>query len=145
MEARELRVGNYVDTPKDGQNPFRIDIIEVYQTGFFKVGMVYDANVHPLTWYSTSISPIQLTEDWLVRFGFVEIDNHYTLFLDDKKCDLTSKRLTYWKHQPNYTPSELELSRSGISFKSIFNPTVHQLQNLYFALTGEELTLKTAI
>jgi hypothetical protein len=80
--------------------------------------------------------PIRLTEDWLLNFGFKlveadEITRHWAIGIN---------RLTY---------DYLVLIKYSIDEDRFFyrNGThgvwsVHQLQNLYFALTSEELTIK---
>mgnify|MGYP003658203865 CR=1 FL=1 len=73
--------------------------------------------------------PIPLTEEWLVKFGFEN---------------------TNTKENPNYKKGfyTCMVREHGINicnghgFINDLNH-VHQLQNLYFALTGEELELKT--
>lgn len=68
------------------------------------------------------IKPIPLTEEWLVRFGFTLIN-----------------RVDY---ESNCGVLELEATDAGYLFDSrIIINSVHSLQNLYFALTGEELKL----
>lgn len=70
------------------------------------------------------IEPIPLTEEWFVRFGFNKANEYYK-----KQCN------------------DFVL---GIRIEDFFMPYishtklihVHQLQNLYFALTGEELEIK---
>lgn len=55
--------------------------------------------------------PIELTEDWLLKLGFEkEITNNGTIYYENENISIEGEL----KH-------------------------VHQLQNLYFALTGEEL------
>jgi hypothetical protein len=68
--------------------------------------------------------PIPLTEEWLLRFGFEKKYKNYEMgdFMFFKG---SCSRISY------------KLSLIGINIKH-----VHQLQNLYFALTGEELKLK---
>jgi len=70
--------------------------------------------------------PIPLTEEWLERFGFEEDDSVGWLKRFDKSdsffIDLS---FMYWGEN------------------SVKLTHVHQLQNLYFALTGEELELKS--
>ena len=67
--------------------------------------------------------PIPLTEEWLLKFGFEKvreyftIDNEFEIFVDNEK---------YYLY---------------INSDRLYLHTLHQLQNLYFALTGEELTL----
>ena len=71
------------------------------------------------------VEPIPLTEEWLVRLGIETCKNssyHYEPFSGiywskkDLKCDIDSE---YQIEVPDF---------------------VHQLQNLYFALTGQELS-----
>jgi hypothetical protein len=74
--------------------------------------------------------PIPLTEEWLIKFGFTEeyrSKMHSTFYTEN---------LSYYFWYEN--------KRQYASFKGtdIVCQYVHQLQNLYFALTGEELTLK---
>ena len=64
-------------------------------------------------------APIPLTEEWLLKFGFRE-SNKY----------LFKYKLGLKKRGDNYFYDNISIKH------------VHQLQNLYFALTGEELTLK---
>ena len=76
--------------------------------------------------------PIPLTEEWLLKFGFV--DKNYTLELKAKRKTIVfnwfSKVVSTGKRSGYY-------SRKYRHIKY-----VHQLQNLYFALTGEELEVK---
>ncbi len=72
--------------------------------------------------------PIPLTEEWLLKFGF-------------EKKGVNRTRWIFWK-------IDLVEDEKGIySFDEsriyIDINYVHQLQNLYFALTGEELTFKS--
>jgi len=85
-------------------------------------------------WEGVEFEPIQLTEEWLTRFGF-----------DSGTGRGRSKNFYYH----NASPFRVEMFEEHILFKEHGNPRelraikyVHQLQNLYFALTGEELTIK---
>lgn len=70
--------------------------------------------------------PIPLTEEWLLKFGF-EIGYNKTKMLDVYCKDFGIL---------------IERSNGGnFYYKKVYISSVHQLQNLYFALTGEELTL----
>jgi hypothetical protein len=70
--------------------------------------------------------PIPLTREWLVNFKFEELK---------KDCRTFFKKGKF----------KVELSNGGNVYynRNIFISSVHQLQNLYFALTGEELTFKS--
>jgi len=74
----------------------------------------------------TSMQPIPLTESWLLKFGFDEDGGYYGSYM-------------LWFEKP-FTHAFLNADILGeIKFPCKY---VHQLQNLYFALTGEELTIK---
>ena len=111
MNAKELRIGNYVKDPYDKD-------IKLVSVGS-------DASM---------IRPIKLDEEWLERFGFEEVKDGST---------------NYWRICKDYrfaidknnghTHCSFGDNQNGILFSVIKH--VHQLQNLYFALTGEELEL----
>jgi hypothetical protein len=74
--------------------------------------------------------PIPLTEEWLIEFRFRK--NKYDIrywYYHGFKVKFNSKR-------------EITFRVSGVWYKIKY---VHQLQNLYFALTGEELTIKDEV
>ena len=80
----------------------------------------------------SDLKPIPLTEEWLVRFGF--FINHWE-----------SERIeeTVYQHQ-GITIFYSDIVDAWV-FPDIENVEikyVHQLQNLYFALTGSELEIK---
>lgn len=76
--------------------------------------------------------PILLTEEWLLKFGF------------DEGSDIVGE--CYFINE--FTPSDVTIYRidGDLYYMNGSTPIiisyVHQLQNLYFALTGEELTVK---
>jgi len=73
----------------------------------------------------TKAEPIFLTKEWLLKLGYFELDHiggiHYVV-----------KGHTIW-----LCNDLLMCEKNGIILKH-----VHQLQNLYFALTGNELIFK---
>ena len=110
MKAKELRIGNWVYY----ENPHS-DRIAIK---FISNALSY---VHKL-------DPIKLTEDWLIKFGFTKV-NKYSYWLDDFLCE------------PIYINLNTRKTTIGSNEEYDINHIkhVHQLQNLYFALTGEEL------
>lgn len=115
IDVRELRLGNWLkrDVQPDG---FQVDS-QTFHT----------AELHP-EWYD----PVPLTEEWLLRFGFRKF-GIMGQFGNDTEFDVSlSNELAQLRHSDsdNY-------DRVGIKFHQ-----VHQLQNLYFALTGSELEIK---
>ena len=120
MRSNELRIGNLV---KVDSNPFES------VTQIFKDGVVTDA--YDVVNSFKDLEPIPLTEEWLIKFGF----------------EKTSDNM-YWVQPDNFM--YFELNNFGIiatfpdsvaDFGKRVN-NVHSLQNLYFALTGEELTIR---
>lgn len=134
IKAEDLRVGNFVNTPNAKQNPFRVDYFDknkVYQeNGTYELGEIKDIPFHPLTWDIQDISPIPLTEESLIMYGFEE--------------EVNSKFVKFWRksgitifHRYDLSPNEFELSGFDLKIKHL-----NQLQNLYYALTNTELTIK---
>ena len=69
--------------------------------------------------------PIPLTEEWLLKFGF-ESDDEFIFEKDIRIC----------KTKQGYVYFDFSVMDPICDVKY-----VHQLQNLHFALTGEELEL----
>lgn len=126
MEARKLRIGNYVYVDwVDSSRKLEIN----YGVHYGTETMVMD--VTP-TGYGIALSfvePIPLTEDWLLKFGFKKSKHWYTF--EDIAISTDMTRLTQ------------KVNGMYVEFYNQFKcpEYVHQLQNLYFALTGEELTI----
>jgi len=90
----------------------------------FQIDFIGICNVDKL-----KLQPIPLTEEWLLKFGFEKIENNW------KVLDLYFGIISW---------ERLAGTMFCLEKESIFLPHikyVHQLQNLYFALTGEELTI----
>ena len=118
MNANELRIGNLVYyCLKDEKYINKIGGIDIY-------------SIEDNEEYQESHEPIPLTEEWLLKFGFVRIDSNYEkewLLLHKNIKTGTVDFLLNEPHTGKYKVTVLEY--------------VHQLQNLYFALTGEELEI----
>lgn len=119
MESRELRIGNWVYNETTREN------MEVYPM------MIPQLN--RLDGTSHNIKPIPITEEILLKCGFV-IGMRLQNFVKGKYCFVDKKDGIVYG----------EFSEEGIFY---FNSKtkmyyIHQLQNLYFALTGQELEIK---
>jgi len=129
MKANELRIGNWVN----GNRPYQVNInvIATHEIERKFKGRNY-------------CEPIPLTEEWLVKFGF-ERSEHCNMFnaydfVLKTNCCLFS-----------YTSSDFSLgiapSKRVLDSCDFIAPIhssiihVHQLQNLFHALTGTELIL----
>ena len=118
MKANELRIGNYLEF----NNLIRpSEIIKV--NAWFLRQLVNDPKEDNPT-VNNFYKPIPLTEGWLLNFGFEKTKYGFV-----KMTEIACLRI--WEEDVTY---------SGTLIENIEH--VHQLQNLYFALTGEELTLK---
>lgn len=102
----------------------------------------------------TKFEAIPITEQWLLDFGF-EYHDYYVQDEEDIEDDSDGITHTYkiggnkiWWYTINLNPSGLiEFCKCGIYHDEIvisWPKSVHQLQNLYFALTGEELERTTS-
>jgi len=122
MKANELRIGNLVNyTTAEGD--VLTNVIDWQDLKWLSEDEQGFNLVH---------DPISLTEEWLLRFGFKEflIDETWYFIKNDFVFEISG---IIGFHNYN----ELE----SICFNENKCKYVHQLQNLYFALTGEELSL----
>ena len=129
MKAEELRIGNWVNTPREDQNPFRITGFEYLDETFNgKVESRIKKGTHPLTWYLTDIKPIPITPEWLERAGFEKYDTQFTGIGYKIQAGAFLIEFEYGK--------EAFLESIGIDILYI-----HQIQNLYFELSGKNLII----
>jgi len=129
MIANQLRIGNLIKFSEDG-TIFTVGSIE--EKGFTV------QNDEETTWIEAEeFEPIPLTEEWLLKFGFHKKDAEWYLH----PC-FELKIIVFNKGEFNgvmfYTRT-IHTDFTPIYCTKHINH-VHQLQNLYFALTGEELT-----
>ena len=125
MDVKELRTGNYVGISKNART-----LIEEDKQGFIKVFSIGSGSVNQWNEMGTSgginnPKPIPLTENWLLDFGFNIIKGW-----DD----------TFYFERSGF--QIYEYSVSGYEYDGFSIKYVHQLQNLHFALTNQELTNK---
>jgi hypothetical protein len=130
MEARELRIGNLLTCESGIREVCRIDV-DGCVTSQVGEAMKYDGR-------PTTLEPIPLTEEWLERFGLKSHD------LDSIKNPYLENVVGKYRGEDKF---EFVISSGddyygGWSYNTIEIKYFHQLQNLYFALTGEELELK---
>ena len=140
LKSTELRIGNYVINDRI--------INTVISISNNSIGQITPQGNDILS-RTELIKPIPITEEWLLKFGFEKLANdgrygyRYYIAIAD-----------YWyvierdwrKEQSHFF---------GIEYTDCPNPKddhiyhsftfklkhIHQLQNLYFALTGKELTI----
>lgn len=117
MTASELRIGNWIQS-KGLTNKFH-----EWQVTAEDIPQI-ESNQEHIQEYKG----IPLTEEWLLKFGF----KYYgTTWLRD---GFKGAIILYLNNTFEYMYGEFEIDND---YKY-----VHQLQNLYFALTGTELTIR---
>jgi hypothetical protein len=129
MKANELRIGNYVNYEQTTHI-----ITSVNMDYSISVWIDINNKEHLYPHKNSELKPIPLTEEWLLRFGWGkgEYDSEY---IDN--ISLKQEVLSY-NLNANMFCIETNCDIMEISHINY----VHQLQNLYFALTNEELKLK---
>ena len=130
MKANELRIGNYY---KDKHCIGSIVGYDLFMFEGYCLGVRHIKNSFCESW-----EPIPLTEQWLKDFKFRYYKSHFnswelngvSVYWPEHKKN--EKHFTVWvgrnREDGQWVKLELKLYH------------VHQLQNLYFALTGKELT-----
>ncbi len=95
-------------------------------------------------------TPVLLTEDWLVKFGFeydhdslvLSLFDDWTVLFSSKECGFS--HVTLFVGKDGTIDDTIAIGRDLI--ESIIRiKYVHHLQNLCFALTGEELKIAQSV
>lgn len=126
LEAKDLRIGNYFEVPK---MPY---------LGLQKVQAITSKWINGID--VNIISPIPLTEEHLIRFGFDNVRKNMLMCHNEYHNNRINEGAFYVEPVGDafnhwYLYHKVKMITSNIRY-------VHQLQNLYFALCGEELELK---
>lgn len=117
IDARELRIGNIVYF----NNYEQLDIDQIKTLTFIDFEQIcYDK-------HANRFSPIQLTQEILEKWcGFEKIDvDYFKLKTESFYCHIDEQGFGFALEHDNFYICE----------------HVHQLQNLYFALMGKEITI----
>lgn len=135
MNANELRIGNFV---KYRDKDVLLTVSNIGSKGFETI------NAAGFLYGSDDIEdyiPLPLTEEWLLKFGFsdAEYKKGY-IGIDYQKKHLTldfvlTKPKFMGEWQNNYC---FDLAQN----RFVVIKYVHQLQNLFFSLTWEDLKIK---
>lgn len=116
MKANELRIGNLINKWILGEYvPYKVDIDCLENIG--------DTNF--------DVQPIVLTEEWLLKFKF----RGQFYFYHDNFCCKLEKLTKGWEARFIVAPNVSRIL-THINY-------VHELQNLYYCLTGQELEINT--
>lgn len=121
MKANELRIGNLLN-----RQDYICKVVSIDEEGCITEPLDYKGSEN---FVEQKLEPIPLTEEWLLKFGLK------TSIYDSKRFLILGVDIYIFDNN-----------------KIIFNPSssdlylelkyVHQLQNLFFAFKGEELTIK---
>jgi len=141
MKASELMIGNWVNMYVNG---YRVEckVREISKNGIrsWESFKEYKDELNKSS--VAEFKPIPLTEEWLLKFGFVGLDgwSKHTIELCDVTLLCIDKDLT----EEAYSCVSILDTIDGVPvyLNSVWLEYVHQLQNLYFALTGEELKIE---
>lgn len=128
MKANELRIGNWVDYEKTTHIITAIDSGNYGRSRWIKQSASEPDYEHTFK----EIEPISLTPEILEKAGFHKHNNAWVM-PDFNENNYTKDYFTIWDYDGTYN---LNTTQFPIELKSL-----HQLQNLYFALTGEELEI----
>jgi len=140
INVKELRIGNLIEyhviDNVDGTNEWVDNYVDYDDIGWLSL-QKNDERYRPKV----------LTEEMLVKFGFAEMyatkNEHHPWV---KKLGVGKGIELYPPKEKSKYPNAFNFVIGGVRVQSfvIAVQYVHQLQNLYFALTGEELELKEA-
>lgn len=113
MKANELRIGNFLIMDL----PFGTDKMYKVSNEFFNLNIEY-------------FKPIPITEEWLLKFGFEQRLTKDWFFNDKLVIEKSFKGDVFWIRFRVFESESIEIAKLKY---------VHQLQNLYYALTNKEL------
>lgn len=128
IKANELRIGNLFQD----QNENLLKVSEINEEN--QVFKVVDRTKFPLP-NGWKAEPIPLTEEILLKCGFEKKDESYVFGANKQHRLRWINKITGFEHRI------VSLSYN-VAIYDLHIKYLHQLQNLYFALTGEELKIE---
>lgn len=139
MKAGELRIGNYI---LYGETHTVFQVLTINEDGYTVKNDSEETWIEQWAFYS-----IPITKEWLVKFGFTKTHGRDEF---KKGWFRIVRTISHYTRNPLSGQLDEHLSFVDLDVFHDVEPVrihikyVHQLQNLYFALTGEELTIKEA-
>jgi hypothetical protein len=124
MEVKDLRIGNYIQYKKGHLS--KVDCIDIMDEFGTVTVSGLDSKYIDGSYSLEHFEPIPLTEEWLIKFGYDDLSDRNENVIAYAKDSVHTKG--FWFRPIDGYTRKLEY--------------VHQLQNLYHALTGNELEIK---
>ena len=125
MKASELRIGNLLEF-SNGIQPN--EIITINRRFFSSAAIDKEYGDFEITPY---YHPIPITHDWLYKLGFENLTHNHEWF---DVATYVHKKISFFVH--------FDGERLSVDFwQGNEKRYVHELQNLFYVLTGEELEL----
>jgi hypothetical protein len=122
MEAKNLRIGNYIESNGEIHEVFELD----WDADRCRVNYIGDNNYNPLA----------ISKERLIKYGF-EKDDDNMLFIEIPN-QVDGKLIFYFSEALGVVylyDEENDVDINSYKYE-------HELQNLFFALSGKELELK---
>lgn len=146
IKAADLRIGNLIQCQFKPGGPFETVAVAGVHDKF--ISWTFDDGFPgPMVLLNEGYKPILLSEEWLQKMGFVDITDGYRATgqadpvfrvaspVRGQNIDLYRK----WDNEA-WKPKGYFLGH----FEYVMQ-YVHQLQNLFYCLTGQELTIKETV
>jgi hypothetical protein len=128
IDPKELRIGNLI-TQGGGHI---LEVTSILTHGVQCFNKTYGFKTSRFLW--DELIPIPITPEWLVRFGFK----------GQKGLFETYYELADFEYHSG--DKKFGISYGEDNLYCIYDiQYIHQLQNIYFALTGQELTVKETV
>ena len=129
MKVTELRIGNIIggtytdyDDGSEKYDVCKVVALDSVGAAEYPIWVQGNANVEKYD----SFDPVPLTDEWLIKLGFKYLSEH--LCWNKNEHDVSF-----------YSSGVIEFIPFGDDCYPVHIKYVHQLQNIYFALRGEEL------
>ncbi len=133
IDVKQLRIGNLIHPRGDCDEV--VDVTDIDEYGSIGTTAFFYNNIGTCDTRDSEACGIPITPEWLEKFGFTGLE--YGVW-DGPKIELEDS--VEWFTIEEYRGGFILKGSEWVMGKPFHS--VHQLQNLYFALTGEELQIK---
>lgn len=121
LKHNDLRIGNWIETKHGVQQVTQVEESRV-------LTRLPPCTFSMINFHYEEVNPILLSEEWLTRLGFERDNRRYS-----------PTKFLYQKYPITFYGGDKYIKLNGNYEYNILY--VHQLQNLFHVLTGEELTI----